>query len=107
MPNSNEHNILTENLDLLHERSGIVPQRIIASQFKKVIKPEWLKEIDAVVCIGLSYDDKGFLSWYKQNNPEGTLIAIDFKQPSYLGNKDFLLEGNLQEILPIVQGLLI
>ena len=64
------------------------------------IKPEWLKEIDGVITIGLSYDDRGFLGWYKENNPNGKIIAIDLEQPSYLGNEDFILKGDCQEILP-------
>ena len=56
-----------------------------------------------MICIALSYDDRGFLGWYKENNPHGTIVAIDLVKPSYLGNEDFLLQGNCQKILPALQ----
>lgn len=60
----------------------------------------YFKDIDAVVCVGLSHDDRGLLAFYKQHNPAGVIIAIDLKQPNYLGEEDILVMGNLQEIVP-------
>ncbi|MBS0615197.1 MAG: hypothetical protein JSR58_01430 [Verrucomicrobia bacterium] len=87
--------ILTENVDYLHEWTGVLPYRIIADQ----LDPSWVENIDAVVCIGLSVDDKGFLGWYKHHHPKGKIIAIDLKQPMYLGDDDYFLSGDLQEIV--------
>ncbi len=95
--------ILTENLDCLHELTGIRPYRIQPNQLKKEGLGEALKKYDYLICIGLSYDDRGFISWYKHKNPEGKIISIDLKQPSYLGDDDFLLVGDLQKILPHLQ----
>lgn len=95
--------ILTENLDCLHELTGIRPYRIQPKQLKEENRGEALKKYDYLVCIGLSYDDRGFINWYKQNNPNGKIISIDLKQPSYLGNEDFLLVGDLQKVLPNLQ----
>ena len=53
--------------------------------------------------MGLSYDDRGFLGWYKQQNPQGKIIAIELNQPSYLGDEDFLAIGDIQEIVPAIQ----
>jgi len=99
--------IFTENLDLLHERTGIIPQRINTTKIKNEISESNFKEVDAIICIGLSHDDRGFLAWYKKQNPQGVLVAIDFVQPEYLGNKDFLTQGDLQEILPTLQSILL
>ena len=92
--------ILTENEDLLHEGTGIKPIRINAIKFKGEVEPEWLENIDYIVCIGLSRDDKGFLSWYLDHNPHGNIIAIDFAQPDYLSGIGFWVKGDVQEILP-------
>ncbi|HBR18714.1 MAG: hypothetical protein A3G30_06210 [Chlamydiae bacterium RIFCSPLOWO2_12_FULL_49_12] len=92
--------IVTENLDSLHEQTGIMPYRIDANHLKTEIDSDALREIDAIICIGLSYDDRGFLGWYKKHNPEGKVISIDLSCPSYLGNDDLLLKGDLQTIIP-------
>ena len=96
--------LLTENLDLLHERTGIIPYRINGDRIRKCIDPSGLSEIDYIICVGLSYDDRGFLGWYKKHYPEGKIIAVDLKQPSYLGNEDALIIGDLQEIIPALQN---
>jgi hypothetical protein len=81
---------VTENLDCLHEYSGILPYRINAEELREIASSQ-LHNIDYVVCVGLSYDDKGFLGWYKKNNPKGKIIAIDLGHPSYLGDEDFII----------------
>lgn len=98
--------LLTENFDHLHQKTGIIPFCVLAASVKKEISPEDLKKIDAIICIGLSYDDKGLLGWYKQLCPQGTIISIDLRQPSYLGEEDFLLKGDIQEVLPALEDYL-
>jgi len=98
--------ILTENLDLLHEGTGIKPIRVNAERFKNEVKTEWLNDIDFIICIGLSRDDKGFLGWYLQHNPQGNIIAIDLAQPEYLPENGFWVDGNAQKILPQLNQLL-
>jgi NAD-dependent SIR2 family protein deacetylase len=73
---------------------------LTGSWLKENVKPEWLKDIDVVITIGLSYDDRGFLGWYKENNPNGKIIAINLSQPPYLGSEDFILKGDCQNIIP-------
>lgn len=92
--------VVTENLDYLHERTGIMPYRIHADHLRTAVDPSSLKEIDYIICLGLSYDDRGFLGWYKKHHPNGKIISIDLKQPSYLGDEDFFLPGDLQAIMP-------
>jgi urease accessory protein UreE len=57
-----------------------------------------------VIAIGLKLDDRGFLGWYKKQNPQGTIIAINLTQPPYLGDEDFLVIGDLQEIIPKINA---
>lgn len=89
--------VFTENIDVAHQKSGIQP---IMAEPKLREQGSYFKDIDAVVCIGLSHDDRGLLAFYKQHNPAGVIIAIDLKQPNYLGEEDILVMGNLQEIVP-------
>lgn len=95
--------ILTENFDLLQEHAGIRPYHTEGSSLKKDIDPKWFGEVDAIVCVGLSYDDRGLLAWYKANNPSGKIISLDLRRPTYLGEDDFLVKGDLQKILPEVE----
>jgi len=92
--------IVTENIDNLHQQTGIKPYTIQGNRFKREVEDEWVKDIDAIICCGLSYDDRGFLGWYKKHNPNGSIIAIDLETPHYLGTNDYLLTGDLQEIIP-------
>jgi len=55
----------------------------------------------------LSHDDRGFLGWYKKYNPEGTIIALDLGKPSYLSEKDFILKGDIQEVIPALEKAII
>jgi NAD-dependent deacetylase len=92
--------IFTENYDNLHEKTGIKPIRPEVSYLKENLRPEWLKEIEIVVTLGLSHDDRGFLGWYKKCNPQGKILAIDLKPPPYLDEEDIFLEGDLQKLVP-------
>jgi NAD-dependent SIR2 family protein deacetylase len=99
--------IITKNLDVLHERSGISPYRIDPHQLRQETGKKTFLPFDYIICVGLSSDDRGFLGWYKEKNPQGKIVALDLKQPPYLGDEDFLMTGDIQEILPAVQQALI
>lgn len=90
----------TENLDLLHQKSGIDPLIVSRERLLEEMTEEGLKQIDTIICLGLSFDDKGALGWYKHHNPDGQIISIDLVSPVYLGRGDVLLKGDLQEVLP-------
>ena len=92
--------IFTENVDCLHESVGVKVMHLTGHWLKDNVRPEWLKVIDAVITVGLSYDDRGFLGWYKKNNSNGRIIAVNLNQPSYLGSEDFILKGDCQKIIP-------
>ncbi|BAP00497.1 putative transposase [Wolbachia endosymbiont of Cimex lectularius] len=97
--------LLTENVDLLHQRSGI---EVLGNTGGKMnfdwlmnnIKPEHLRQIDFIVTCGLNSDTVGFLALYKKHNPKGKIIAMNLVQPNYLGDDDILVAGDLQETLP-------
>ena len=99
-----ESQIFTENVDHLQERSGVKATHLTGPWLKKNIQPEWLKDVDAVITVGLSYDDRGFLGWYKEHNPDGKIVAINVSQPSYLGNEDYLVEGDCQKVIPEIEA---
>jgi NAD-dependent SIR2 family protein deacetylase len=94
--------LITENLDCLHEASGVYPYRIDAKHLRDEVGSDSLIPFDYIICVGLSYDDRGFLGWYKKHNPQGKIIAIDLQQPSYIGNEDFLFLGDIQEVVPAI-----
>jgi len=91
--------ILTENFDLLQQRTGIAPILMCAKELDSLTSTD-LQEIEIVVCVGLSHDDRGFLSYYKENNLKGMFIALDLGNPNYLSNMDFIVQEDLQSILP-------
>lgn len=98
--------ILTENVDLLQQRTGIKPIHTHADEMYSLKSSDW-NNIDIIVCVGLSHDDCGLLGWYKENNPLGTIIAIDLNVPNYLSDKDFILQGDLQLLLPSIENLIL
>ena len=92
--------LITENLDCLHEASGILPYRINAEHLREEVGGQSLAPFDYIICIGLSFDDRGFLGWYKEHHPQGKIVAVDISQPSYLGDEDFWVDGDLQVLIP-------
>jgi NAD-dependent deacetylase len=95
--------LLTENLDLLHQRSGINPLHHDGTNWlKSNVSIADLKKIDYVITGGLAGDESGFLGWYKTTHPEGTIIAINLQQPNYLDEKDLLVIGDVQSLLPLL-----
>lgn len=97
--------LLTENLDLLHQRTGInsLHHDNRGNWLKSNVSEEDLKKIDYVVTVGLTSDESGFLGWYKAANPKWIIIAINLQQPHYLGAEDLLLTDDVQQILPTLR----
>jgi len=92
--------LYTENFDKLHQKTGLNPACLASEGWEK----ETLKGYDGILCIGLSADQRGFLAQFKEMNPEGKILSIDLKQPSYLGKEDLLLQGDIQKVLPALVG---
>ncbi len=97
--------IVTENIDLLQQRTGINPIHSHSTEITSLI-PQDLQDVDIVCCIGLSQDDCGLLAHYKSINPNGTIIAIDQALPNYVSNTDIFMQGDLQTIVPALARLL-
>lgn len=96
--------LLTENLDLLHQRSGIKPLHHEGSHWlKSNVSEADLKQIDYVITVGLAGDESGFLGWYKTANPQGIIIAFNLQKPNYLGDDDLLVAGDVQQLLPLLR----
>ena len=85
--------VFTENIEVAHQKTGIQP---IMPEPKIRKQGSYFKDIDAIICVGLSHDDRGLLAFYKKHNPTGVIIAIHLQQPNYLGQEDMLVMGNLQ-----------
>lgn len=90
--------ILTENLDLLQHRTGIKPIGPVSPE--ELIGKTEVNDLESLICLGLSHDDRGFLAWVKKQNPRVTIVSIDLSPPNYLGPEDLWLQADLQQILP-------
>jgi len=117
----NNAHIMTSNIDRLHKQAGIRSWPVMTSYRKKYLyfiekpepvsgnyaylqaNPQWLKDIDFIVCIGMSHDVKGILAWYKKNNPNGRIIAINTDEVKYLDENDYFLQGDSQVIVPALK----
>lgn len=91
--------IITENVDLLQHRTGNAPIFTHSDTLYSVTNDD-LKAVDVIITVGLSCDDCGFLSYYKEHNPNGIIIAINLEKPNYLSDKDFLIDQDAQTLLP-------
>ncbi len=91
--------ILTENIDLLQHKTGVAPDFVRSDKIYEIKQADYLA-VNYLVCVGLSHDDCGFIAHYKANNPAGKIIALDLNTPNYLSAKDYLLQADLQVILP-------
>ncbi|MDD5726104.1 MAG: hypothetical protein PHC53_01680 [Patescibacteria group bacterium] len=98
--------VFTENVDRLQERAGIKATHVTGPWLKQNVQESWLKDIDVVITAGLSFDDRGFLAWYKKHNPNGKIVALNLNQPSYLGDEDVLVRGDIQQTLPQLQEMI-
>lgn len=92
--------IITENVDLLHLKTGIHVPIAEAEWLQNEIDIKSLQNLGAVICLGLRSDERGFLGWYKKHNPQGIIIALNLQQPNYLGQEDFFVKCDVQTLLP-------
>lgn len=91
--------ILTENIDLLQHKTGVAPEFVRSDKIYEIKQADYLA-INYLVCVGLSHDDCGFIAQYKAHNPAGKIVALDLNVPNYLSANDYLLQADLQIILP-------
>jgi hypothetical protein len=95
--------LVTGNLDGLHEKTGITPS-YYTQPLNEVVN---LHKYDYILTVGLG--DVGMInlhSKYKSCNPEGRIIAINKLTPSYLDSEDFWIEGDCEaELYLLLEGL--
>jgi NAD-dependent SIR2 family protein deacetylase len=99
-----KHRVYTENIDQLHQKTGLKP--VVMPGRKKKARAKSVKSAQYIITIGLSADDGGFLKYCKQINQSLRIISIDLNQTRYLSSEDFTLIGNVQEIIPQLASLL-
>lgn len=98
--------VFTENHDLLHQKTGInVMQMRAAPVMKAELDMDAIKNLDCIVCTGLSHDDRGFLAYLREINPNIKIIgnALPGQKPDFIDDEnplDIYLPGDAHEILP-------
>ncbi|HSX37587.1 MAG TPA: hypothetical protein VLE95_02020 [Chlamydiales bacterium] len=90
--------IFTCNFDQLIQKTGVSVVNILEGKTTSV--EEILQNVDVILTIGLSRDPERVLAYFKNTNPRGAIVAVDLKQPCYLGDEDFLLSMDLREAIP-------
>ncbi len=91
--------LFTENFDLLHQRAGIIPIIPEWPWFEKNLSLEEIRQIEYVVTVGLSEDDRGLLAYLRKHNPQIIIISINPNLVSYLGQQDIWFADDCQKIL--------
>ena len=105
--------LVTENLDLLHQKTGIRPiaRENGNPELENQIKDEELKKLDCLVVVGQSTDNSGILQRYHKANPHGSIVSFNLSPELYGNQGDEQLsigwiEGDVQVTLPLLLGYL-
>jgi NAD-dependent SIR2 family protein deacetylase len=94
-----KHILITENVDQLHQKTGLDPIVFAGSdKYSEALKTD-VKNANFVITVGLNTDESGFLKWYKANNPHGKIISINLVDTCYLSCHDYSLKGDAQIIM--------
>ena len=99
--------VITTNFDLFLERAGIKSYKTKKAALENDWNRNVIKQIDTVVCIGCSEDHYAILGKYKKANPLGNIIIINREIPKYAGKDDFLVQGDIQVVVPRLASLVI
>ena len=108
--------VLTENLESLHEKTGVLSVRVNKGSENKpelrekvtgatvVLDPT---KLQVILCIGLSDDQSGLLSYLVERNPTITIISINpskalekFKHYWVQGASEIILPELVRQITP-------
>jgi len=95
--------VTTENLDRLHQHAKT--KVVDRNGIDKKIPNSVLKQTDYILTVGLKSDDSGLLYRFRQVNPNGKFIALNLEVPTYLDDKDYYLEGDVQNTVPKIEEL--
>jgi NAD-dependent SIR2 family protein deacetylase len=99
--------IVTDNYDGLHNKSGIREYKINYAKLEKDLTKKVAEQIDGIIVIGSSMDFKALLGRYKKFNPLGVIIAINKEKTKYLDTNDFIVKGDIQKILPAISKIVV
>lgn len=100
--------LVTENIDELHQKTGLNPPRFagMARYLNNSTLQEEVKNADVLFIVGLSADQSGFLMFCTSVNPHIQMVALNTERPQYLGEDDFFLQGDCQDLIPQLWELL-
>lgn len=94
--------VLTENVDQLHQKTGIKVLFIPSMQTYSDELTRLLRDSDCIIAVGLSIDQSGLLKRYKELNSTGKIISFNINsapQP-YLSDEDYMVIGDVQTTIP-------
>jgi NAD-dependent deacetylase len=94
--------LFTENLDLLHQRAGIMPIIPEWPDFEKELSLEDIARIDYIVTVGLSHDDRWLLAYIRKHNPKMRIVSLNPQKVDYLWVHDFWFAEDCQKVLPLI-----
>ena len=89
--------VFTENLDFLHQKTWLDP---VLPNTKYFTDTKSIRNIDYIITVWLSCDDRWMLAYIREHNPIMKIISINQEYSNYLSNEDYLLKWDCQKILP-------
>ncbi len=92
--------VLKADFDCFLEKTGIPVWNISKDDIQALLISPEFAQIEYFLCLGIDYDDRGILAYYKAVCPQGRIIAIHPTIPAYLGNEDFIVLDNLEKAIP-------
>ena len=88
-------------MDVLFEYADIKPYRVHMEQTDEEWNGDVFRDVDVILCVGNARDIYGgMLHKYKEARPDGIIVALNLEQPSFLGPEDYIVQGDVQEVLP-------
>lgn len=104
--------IFTENGDLLHQKTGVeaLVMKAPVHPMKAKLGRQWIENLDYLVCTGLSHDDRGFIAYLREINPNLRIVAnsLPGEIPLFIFQnepKDIYLPGDAHKIFPKLRDL--
>lgn len=99
--------VFTENIDLKHEAKGSRLKAVHMDSDEESFNKVKLRapDIEVLVTVGLSKDDRAIIQFLKRENPELKIVAFTLSDetiPDYLDENDAVVLGDVQENLPKV-----
>jgi hypothetical protein len=90
--------VWNSNFDQMLSKTGIEAVHLLGQEEDAILSA--LKDVEAIITVGLHRDPCGVLARFKSLHPEGVIFAIDLEQPPYLGEEDVWISGDLTDVIP-------